>query len=196
MITSAKRRSPPLTNGNYVVLSDVWDNGAVADVGALTWGNGATGSAGAVSAANSLIGSTASDLNLLTVTALNNGNYVATSLSWDNGTATDAGSVTWGDGTAGVVGAISATNSLIGSTTSDQVGLGGVTPLSNGNYVVASSNWDNGGIVDAGAFTRGSGTAGISGTISAANSFVGATANDRLGSHSVDRTARRELRRV
>ena len=124
-------------------------------------------------------------MNLLTVTPLNNGNYVANILNWDNGAATDAGAVTWGSGTAGVAGAISAANSLIGSTTNDQVGVGGVTQLSNGNYVVASTNWDNGAIVDAGAVTRGSGAAGVSGTISAANSFVGATAYDKLGSRSV-----------
>lgn len=177
----------PLTNGNYAVLSDVWDNGTVADVGALTWGNGATGSAGAVSAANSLIGSTASDLNLLTVKTLDNGNYVATSLSWDNGAATDAGAVTWGSGIAGVAGAISAANSLIGDTVGGQVrggfyGEGGVTALTNGNYVVCSTDWSNGAVTHAGAVTWGSGTAGIIGIVGTANSLVGSTANDAIGS--------------
>ena len=49
-----------LNNGNYVVSSLSWDNGAVINVGAVTWGNGATGVTGEVSMANSLIGSTAS----------------------------------------------------------------------------------------------------------------------------------------
>ena len=50
-----------LSNGNYVVRSPHWDNGAVVDAGAVTWGNGTTGVTGAVSAANSLVGSTADD---------------------------------------------------------------------------------------------------------------------------------------
>jgi len=44
-----------LTNGNYVVASPYWKNGAVANVGAVTWGSGATGVSGAVSASNLLI---------------------------------------------------------------------------------------------------------------------------------------------
>ena len=50
-------------------------------------------------------------------------------------------------------------NSLVGSTANDQVGSSGVTALSNGNYVVSSIYWNNGG--HAGAVTWGSGTAGV-----------------------------------
>src|SRR5205085_228410 len=71
-----------LSNGNYVVGSTAWDNGAVVDVGAATWGSGTTGVAGVVSAANSLVGSTAND-QTGTVTALSNGNYVVASQFWD-----------------------------------------------------------------------------------------------------------------
>ena len=46
-----------LANGNYVVRSPYWDNGAAADAGAVTWGDGTSGVTGAVSAANSLVGS-------------------------------------------------------------------------------------------------------------------------------------------
>ena len=74
---------------------------------------------------------------------------------WDNGAATDAGAVTWGSGTAGVSGVVSAANSLVGSTANDQVGYGGVTALSNGNYVVRSPAWDNGAATDAGAVDLG-----------------------------------------
>ena len=49
-----------------------------------------------------------------------------------------AGAVTWGNGTTGISGTVSAANSLVGSTASDQVGIGGITALSNGNYVVNS----------------------------------------------------------
>ena len=43
------------------------------------------------------------------------------------------------------------TNSLVGSQAGDQVGLGGLEPLSNGNYVVKCSQWANGRNAQAGA---------------------------------------------
>ena len=176
----------PLTNGNYVVASGGWDNGAVVNVGAATWANGTIGLSGAVSAANSLIGSTANDQVAVSgVTALSNGNYVVRSAIWDNGAVANAGAATWGNGTTGVTGVVSAANSLVGSTDSEFVGNIPVIVLSNGNYVVPSNNWDNGALVDAGAVTWGSGTSGVSGTISAANSLVGSTALDFVGNGGV-----------
>jgi uncharacterized protein DUF5650 len=172
-----------LTNGNYVVRSSYWDNGAIVDAGASTWGNGITGVSGVVSAANSLVGSTANDHAGASVTPLTNGNYVVGSNEWDNGAIADAGAATWGSGTTGVSGLISATNSLVGSTAGD--GVGPAVALSNGNYAVASWNWDNGGVVDAGAVTWGDGTTGVHGAISAANSLVGSTANQQVGYYSV-----------
>ena len=183
-----------LTNGNYVVRNPNWDNGAVANVGAVTWGNGTTGSVGNVSTANSLVGSTADDtvgtidvtaLDTSGVTALSNGNYVVCSQSWDNGAINSAGAATWGDGTTGTVGVVSAANSLVGSTESDQVGFFRVIALSNGNYVVSSPNWDNGAVTNAGAATWGNGTTGTVGTVSAENSLVGSKADDQVGTPGV-----------
>jgi hypothetical protein len=185
----------PLNNGNYVVVSYEWDNGAVTNVGAVTWCNGAAGTTGVVSAANSLIGTRAYDqVGISGVLALSNGNYVVRSAYWSNGTATNAGAVTWGSGTTGVAGVVSAANSLMGGSPNDfvgkgdafggssgQPGNGGVTALHNGNYVVSSANWDSGTISNAGAVTWGSGTIGVTGTISIANSLVGNRANDRVG---------------
>jgi hypothetical protein len=171
-----------LTNGNYVVNSRRWDNGATANVGAATWGNGTVGVKGTISAANSLVGSTAGDsIGASLVMALTNGNYVVSSPDWDNGAATNVGAVTWGSGTAGVKGVVSAANSLVGSTVGDSIGFGLVLALTNGNYVVRSPNWNNGAATNAGAVTWGSGTAGIKGVVSAANSLVGSTANDMVG---------------
>ncbi|MCF7787314.1 MAG: IPT/TIG domain-containing protein [Prosthecobacter sp.] len=175
-----------LSNGNYVVNSSNWDNGAVVDAGAVTWGSGTTGVVGAVSSSNSLVGSTASDqVGYSSTMALSNGNYVVNSPYWDKGAVADAGAVTWVNGTSGMVGAVSSSNSLVGSTASDQVGRSGVTPLTNGNYVVASYQWDNGAVVDAGAATWGSGTSGVSGAVSSINSLVGSTANDNVGGGGV-----------
>jgi hypothetical protein len=175
-----------LTNGNYVVGSPNWDNGAVSNAGAATWGNGAGGTVGAVSAANSLVGSSAGDnISNYKVTALSNGNYVVASINWKNGAVSFAGAVTWGNGTGGTVGAVSTSNSLVGSTTADQIGSPGVTALSNGNYVVRSQVWDNGTVVNAGAATWGNGTTGIIGTVSASNSLVGGKADDQISNYGV-----------
>lgn len=182
-----------LANGNYLVGSPFWDNGSIEDAGALTWGNGTNGTTGVVSGANSLIGSSADDLvgnfinGDLNITLLANGNYVLCSPEWDNGTAADAGAVTFGSGATGVTGEISSVNSLVGTTASDKVGYfhhttSSVTALTNGNYVVASPLWDNSTILDAGAVTFGDGTTGVTGEITATNSLVGVTKNDKLGS--------------
>ena len=170
-----------LTNGNYVVASTYWANGGADNAGAVTWGDGTTGVTGTVSASNSLVGSTADDRIGWAITALTNGNYVVASPRWDNGGVEDVGAATWCDGTAGCTGLISTANSLLGSTADDEVGGFGVTALTNGHYVVCSRYWDNGGADNAGAVTWGDGTTGITGTVSASNSLVGATADDGVG---------------
>ncbi|MFY7866281.1 hypothetical protein, partial [Roseateles sp.] len=92
---------------------------------------------------------------------------------------------TWGSGSAGVSGVVSSINSLVGSQTNDYVGSYGITALSNGNYVVRSSNWANGSNANAGAVTWGSGSTGISGVVSSSNSLVGSQAEDRVGSDDI-----------
>ena len=75
-----------------------------------------------MSVSNSLVGSRNNDVvGGYDVVALTNGNYVVCSPFWDSSTATDVGAATWGSGTTGVSGPISFVNSMIGSTTNDQV---------------------------------------------------------------------------
>jgi hypothetical protein len=169
-----------LTNGNYVVRSAGWNNGAIGHAGAATWANGTSSTSGTVSAANSLVGSSADDLVGIGVTALSNGNYVVRSPQWDNGAIVDAGAATWANGTSSTSGPVSSANSLVGSSANDLVGFGVVRPLTNGNYVVSSPQWDNGAIVDAGAATWANGTSSTSGPVSSANSLVGSTAHDQV----------------
>jgi hypothetical protein len=76
---------------------------------------------------------------------------------------------------------VSSSNSLVGSTATDNVGHTNLATLTNGNYVVRSSNWDSGTITDVGAVTWGNGTSGISGVVSSTNSLVGSTAGDAVG---------------
>jgi hypothetical protein len=177
-----------LTNGNYVVGTPLWDDGGTANVGAITWASGTSGITGTINAVNSLVGSKANDvlggIGNGRVFTLTNGNYVVLSPAWDNGTIANAGAVTWCSGTGGTVGAVSSTNSLVGSKANDFLGsvYSFLTPLSNGNYVVCSPDWDNGTMVDAGAATWGNGTTGISGTINSSNSMIGSSAGAVVGS--------------
>ncbi len=143
--------------------------------GAVTWGSGTTAATGLVSAANSLVGVNPGDFTFTTITPLSNGNYLVVTPFWNGA----RGAVTWADGTAGITGIVSDANSLVGSSPNDSVG--GVTVLSNGNYVVTSPGWDGG----RGAVTWGSGTAGVSGAISATTSLVGSTPNDRVGAFGI-----------
>lgn len=173
----------PLSNGNYVVGSGSWDRSTATDVGAMTFGSGLAGVSGIISASNSLIGSTASDrVASRGITELLNGNFVVVSDDWDNGAVANAGAVTFASGVGGINGVVTPINSLVGTSAGDAIGRFGVTVLSNGNYLVRSSLWDNGATADVGALTIGSGTTGISGAVSASNSRVGTTANDRVGS--------------
>ncbi len=84
--------------------------------------------------------------------------------------------MTWCDGTKSTTGAISPANSLIGTISTnpniivaDEVGIGGVTALSNGNYVVSSPLWRD----QSGAVTLCDGTKRTSAVVSAVNSLVG-----------------------
>src|SRR6185369_2504510 len=143
-----------LTNGHYVVSSSGW-NGAR---GAATWISGGGVTADTVSASNSLVGSTAFDGVGARIVALTNGNYVVASSNWNGG----LGAATWVNGSNGQPnGAVSAGNSLTGTLTTDTVSSDGVTALTNGNYVVASSKWNN----TAGAATWGNGNGGTVGSI-------------------------------
>lgn len=172
-----------LSSGNYLVGSPTWDNGLIADAGAVSLVNGATGRVGLLSASNSLVGSTAGDsIGNGGVSVLSTGNIVVSSYNWDNGAAVDAGAVTFMNGASGLVGTITSSNSLVGGTSGDQVGFNRLWELSDGDYVVTSTRWDSGPIVDAGAVTWGSGTSGVTGLVSATNSLIGATAYDAIGS--------------
>jgi hypothetical protein len=174
-----------LNNGNYVVSSLYWDNGDSADVIAVTWGDGNSGTSGEVSLENSLVGNTGIVIFMVSVTPLANGNYVVNNPNWDNDSATNAGAVTWGNGTSGTTGLVSPANSLVGSTIDDTLGGVETFALSSGHYVVISPFWDSGAVVDAGAVTWGSGTAGVTGEISSTNSLVGTSSVDRVGSWGI-----------
>ena len=151
-----------LTNGNYVVVDSLYDEGAVANVGVGYLYHGVTHAL-----ISTLKGSTAQDQvgGNGGITPLANGNFVVVSSLWDNGLALDAGAVTWVNGITGLNDVVSSSNSLVGSTTDDKVGNKGVNNLDNGHYVVISNLWNNGAINDAGAVTWCNGTTGLTGVL-------------------------------
>jgi hypothetical protein len=177
----------PLTNGDYVVNSFLWQGYA----GAATWGNGTTGIVGSVSASNSLIGTTANDRTGINIAPLSNGSYVVLSSLWNNGVASSYyGAVTWGGAGGGTIGPVSTSNSLYGTTLNDEIGVagygGGMIALASGNYVVGSSHWNNGIAGGAfGAVTWGRSVGGTTGPVAAGNSLIGTTPGDSVGSGGV-----------
>ncbi|MEO1055880.1 MAG: hypothetical protein AAFY28_03105 [Actinomycetota bacterium] len=175
-----------LANGDYVVASGYWDHDDTVDVGAATFADGTTGIVGPVTSANSLHGTTAADhVGSGRVTALANGDYVVVSRLWDLPGAENVGAVTLGDGTTGITGPVTVGNSLHGTQAGDLVGAGGVTELTNGDYVVTSHLWDNAGGVDVGAVTVVDGTTGSPGPVTRDNSLHGRLKDDMVGSRGV-----------
>jgi hypothetical protein len=179
-----------LTSGAYVVSSPNWQDGTGATVGAVTWSASDGSTTGPVTATNSLVGSTAGDSVGFGngnpgsgVIALAGGAYVVVSPSWQSANGV-VGAVTWGAGNGTTVGAVSATNSLIGSTNTDQVGAGGVTALPGGNYVVSSPFWHHSG-ANIGAVTLGAANGSTVGTVTTANSLTGSLNGDQVGSGGV-----------
>ena len=106
---------------------------------------------------------------------LPSGNIVVTDPGDDAGGA-NAGAVYLFNGTTGAL-----ISTITGSHANDHVGINGVKALTNGNYAFVSIEWDNGTAVNAGAVTWGSGTTGVSGVVSAANSLVGSQTDDMVG---------------
>jgi hypothetical protein len=182
-----------LANDHYIVQSPYFDHGGVGNVGAVTWADGSATTSAEVGPANSLIGSSEYDVVGLLAAVLTNGHYVVASPVWDHGAIENVGAVTWRDGTGPSPAIVSPANSLVGSSIDDSVGwfvtIGisalGVIPLANGNYVVASPSWDDGAVRDVGAATWGSGSGGLVGPVSAANSLVGGARDDAIAQYIV-----------
>ena len=163
-----------LSNSNYIVASPGWNGGR----GAVTWGSGTAATTGTLSANNSLVGTALGEEvgtgvnQTLSLYTLKNGNYIVVSENWNGG----RGAATFCKGTSGCSGYISQSNSIVGSTPGDHVGVAelnkSVVELANGNYVVISPEWSNGSNQYAGAITWGNGQTGVFGEVSPTNSLV------------------------
>lgn len=175
-----------LGNGNFVVNSPLYDLGSTLDVGAVRLYSAQGVLLG------SLFGSNASDqAGSGGVLAVGTGlaNYVVSSPNWRNGTLANAGAVTWRSGTGlGLAHTtISQANSLVGAYAGDRIsepvvaGAKGLYLLSNGNYVVASPQW-NGNL---GAVTWGNGDGPTAAVVGTGNSLVGNSFGDQVGNKGV-----------
>jgi len=178
-----------LENGNFVVTSINWLNyDNISPAGAVTWGDADTGfigGGGAISPENSLVGARSGDLADVAIVPLTNGNFLVAAPGWDHDNVVDLGAVLWANGETGVVGYISSENSLIGASTNDRVGMPSPVALSNGNYVVQASSWDNGDARNAGAVVWGDGAVGSHGVVSAENALVGTSDLDEVGLRTI-----------
>lgn len=156
------------------LLSPNWTNGGAANAGAVTWYDASVGLSGLVSASNSLVGSNTSDfVGNSTLANMGGGKYYLPSPNWNGSRA----AVTFVDIAAPVVGAIGATNSLVGSLANDRVGGGSISDLGGAYVLIISPNWDS----DRGAVTWFSKTSGLTGQINSTNSLVGSTPGDLVG---------------
>lgn len=173
-----------LSNHNLVVCSPDWN----AKRGAVTWISGTNGLTGVVSSSNSLVGSlpndqvgrvsTPQDIGAtFGIHEVANSNYVVTSPYWND----QRGAATWGDGAAGIIGAVSPSNSLVGSRQYDKIGLNVTVIQPTGNYILRSSSWN----IARGALTWASGVAATAGEVSSANSLVGTSISDWVGSREL-----------
>ena len=169
-----------LPNGNILVADSDWTTGGHSGLGAVHLFDGRTHTL-----ISSITGSHDFDaIGAGSITVLPNSNYLIGAPDWDNGATVDAGAVVFGTADGSVSGVVGPSNSLVGSTAND--GVGSVAPivLTNGNYVVGTSGWDN-GPADVGAATWGSGATGVVGPISSTNSLIGSRANSAVGSDVV-----------
>lgn len=168
----------PLANGN-IVITDPWYD---------VVGPAPINNAGAVFLYD---GKTFALINFMTgerqnahlgnrIYALTNGNFVVAGDVWSASHNGLMGGVKFCSGTSGCVGMMTAANSLVGNDPDDYAGAA-VTPLANGNYIVASPAWDNGTQQNVGAATFCSGNTGCSGVISEQNSLIGGNAEDQVG---------------
>ncbi len=154
-----------LGNGHYLILTDT----------SVTWAEGGRLLVGEISQANSLLSAWPENELAASVALLADGNYVIASPKWGHVPATAEGAVTWG-GVGGVQGYVDASNSIIGDSSNDEAGSGGVFALPGGRYAIHSPLWDNLSRANAGAMTLVEPKEGTTGTISSSNSLLGTVA--------------------
>ena len=161
-------------SSNYVLANRTASVGGDTNFGSVTWANGDAPIIGTVSAANSLMGSASGDQVGAFISTIDNGNYLIGSPFWNNG----RGALTLGNGSKSIFGTINEQNSLVGSTTGDNLGNPGNGIIFNDNKApILLSYYDdpNRNLANAGAVTIFDGNTGTTGIINSTNSYIGNT---------------------
>ena len=172
-----------LENGHYVVADPSWNNGAIPAAGAVLWCDGRVGRKGVFSGKSGLAGDRAQGRVGTWITPLKNGHYVVCSGFWPNDSPTSFGAATFCRGDRLTTAVVSENNSLVGL--SPFPSFVQATALENGHYVVTSPSWGDSGAMNRGAATWCHGFAGRTGRVGPANSLIGSSANDLVGSGGV-----------
>ena len=162
-----------------VILSPNWNNGgSAATAGAMTWADAGAAITGPVTAANSLVGGRANDrVGNNGIDFLTDSLSVVRSTNWGG----NAGAATWITNAAPLTGLVSSSNSLVGSSSNDFVGSGGIS-YGSGYAVLRSTSWNG----NRGAVTWIAGTAPVTGVVSSQNSLVGVDPGDSVGNSGVN----------
>ncbi|MBC7438049.1 MAG: filamentous hemagglutinin N-terminal domain-containing protein, partial [Bdellovibrionales bacterium] len=181
--------SVPLENGKLVLINNRWGIGAStasSGLGAITLLQNPSRASGVIDASNSLVGVAVGDGTYDAVRIygdITNSNFnrvMITNSNFNGG----RGMVTQIDGTSAVSprGTINESNSLVGSNSTDRVGLNiGIDASFRHSILIGSPNWSG----NAGAITSfGIADAMPTGFVSAANSLVGAQAGDQFGAYT------------
>jgi filamentous hemagglutinin family protein len=131
-----------------------------------------------INASTALVGGSASDaIGSGGFVSLGNGSAVYMSPGW-NGNEGAATLVNAANASTRLLGTVSSSNSLVGSSANDQVSSDGVVPVSTSGYwAVVSTHWNG----EEGAVTIFNGSGDVTGVVSSANSLVGSTAGDNIG---------------
>jgi len=142
-----------LANGNFVLAAPVDNLPGVAGAGTVRLINGVSGA----QIGSTIAGDDPADGMGFIVTALANDNFVIAAPLDDLPGLADAGSVRLVDGTTGleIPGGL-----ITGDNVSDSLGSGGITALSNDNFVIASPFDTVSGVLLAGSVRLVDGTAG------------------------------------
>lgn len=159
-----------LANNNFVVASQLDDEGGIINAGSVRLVSGVTGAQiGATYAGDA----EDDQLGRFGVIALANSNFIVALVDDDVGGVVDAGSVRLVNGVTGAQMGIT----FAGDVEGDQLGSGGIIALTNNNFVIASGADDVGGIVDAGSVRLINGATGEQ----IGTTLAGDVENDRLG---------------
>lgn len=172
-----------LPNGALLVLSPAHDGPGEGDSGAITRFDPRVVRTGPIGPGNSLLGRSLDRLGSAgSVTVLPDGHIVITVPDANRNPAVQVGAVAYRRSDLPLTGWLEPSNALYGNVELDRVGSGGIRVLADGSYLVLSPNADIGDLADAGAATIGPVGVGVAGLVSAANSRVGRSAGDRVGS--------------